>query len=212
MSAKLDFLDSYKALEEAIRANGSDLCRLPWVGSCDYISTVLDFENVIRDTDKAEKLKLCRITRNYMQHHGDDFAASSYYMVQFLKDMANDIRLLSGSYKDAMTKCPAAIMAKNSVGEAAAAMVKTGYCWYPVVDMDKKPVGIITEQAIMQALAGSASSRTKVSGLVLTLEKTDILIVSQKESLPSDGAISKPTIVTNLKGGVAGICGPKCCG
>lgn len=72
------FLEQYKRFESALRdTNTAD--------------TVLDYENSLQtdpvNSDTYDKLKTCRIIRNYIQHHPDGakmFPASSQ-MTEFIK-------------------------------------------------------------------------------------------------------------------------------
>ena len=82
------FLEEYKKLETAIRNETG--------------STVLDYENTMQQ-DLAEKIKVCRIMRNYAQHNADyvRFLAATADMCDFLRDMTKNVekdRLLDVAY------------------------------------------------------------------------------------------------------------------
>ena len=55
------FLDAFKNLENELRADNT---------------TVLDYENSLKDSNMQEKLKLCRITRNYLSHQDTKFVVA----------------------------------------------------------------------------------------------------------------------------------------
>lgn len=56
--------------------------------------SVLSFENALTDIDTQQKVKLIRITRNYIQHHndGDSFAAVSEPEIAFLNALSKEIQ------------------------------------------------------------------------------------------------------------------------
>lgn len=195
------FLDAYKALETAIRNNSSLLGRLPFVGeNCVGIASVRDLEDAVTDEDLRDKLRLCRMVRNYAQHHDDasSFVGISDGMLSFVQSMAKTINLVGGSYKDCMTKYTTPLTAQSTPSECAKALLKSSSDWLPVVDGAKKPAGIIDKDGVLECLA--ASKRT-----IRPVVKTDsgVKIVNQSDPLPEDQSSCRK-IVLNTKGTVAG--------
>ena len=83
MATVTKFLETYKKLEAEIRLlNPND--------------TVYDYENRLLESDpaKAEKLKVCRINRNFIQHNADGsefMRLVSDKWISFLEQEANAI-------------------------------------------------------------------------------------------------------------------------
>lgn len=85
----MTFLDAYKSLENELRDDGL---------------TVLDFENTMKEGTNKERLKVCRIMRNYMSHNDTNFLTASDKQVSFLEDLIDQIRSKAYCVKDAMKK------------------------------------------------------------------------------------------------------------
>lgn len=71
------FLELFKELETELRGFGQ---------------SVLDYENSLPDGSTKEKLKICRITRNYLAHQDKKFVTCSKEMVDFIEELALTIR------------------------------------------------------------------------------------------------------------------------
>ena len=85
------FLDAYRVLENELKDyNGS---------------SILDFENSLKEGSiEKERLKVCRIMRNYMAHNDTSFIVGSKDQILFLKDLVIKIRNKSLCAKDLMKK------------------------------------------------------------------------------------------------------------
>lgn len=88
------FLDAYRNLENELRYESR---------------TVLDYENALQDEDIKDKLKLCRITRNYLAHHDTKFVTATLDMCKFLDQLSIKVRQSSGIVRDEMKKTKAVI-------------------------------------------------------------------------------------------------------
>ena len=85
--SNIKFLESYRNLENELRYDNL---------------SVLDYENSLKDSNKQEKLKLCRITRNYLSHQDTCFVEASKEMINFVDSLTTEIRLKSSIAKDEM--------------------------------------------------------------------------------------------------------------
>lgn len=85
------FLNSYRALETELRFDEK---------------SVLDYENelVANQDPVAEKLKVCRIMRNYMAHNDTIFLSPSSAQIKFLDRTVDEIRKKSHTVKDEMKR------------------------------------------------------------------------------------------------------------
>lgn len=82
------FLEAYKALEAELRLDNT---------------TVLDYENTLEGTDQ-EKLKVCRIMRNYMSHNDTTFIQATNDQIKFINNLILEIRKKSHTVKDEMKR------------------------------------------------------------------------------------------------------------
>ena len=130
------FLETYKKLEQAL--NGT---------------SVLDYENTL-DADTSDKLRLCRITRNYIQHHSDktEFASVSQTEINFLENLRKSIENKEKKTKDAATKLRPVEYNIHSIANVTDRLITTGRNWLPVVDQNKKLLGVITQKRIIKLI------------------------------------------------------------
>lgn len=82
------FLDAFRALDTELKSDGS---------------TVLDYENSL-DTLGQERLKVCRIMRNYMAHNDTTFLATTNEQIKFLEEQVTEIRKKAHTVKDEMKR------------------------------------------------------------------------------------------------------------
>lgn len=128
-----EFLTAYKAFETAVSA-AHNLGQLSYISNtCDSTDSVFSLESEIIDPDIKDKIRTCRIIRNYAQHHADaeEFLAVSAAMIEFLKERTKNILLLDGTAKDIMRRCPVNLTEKSTIAEFAAAFSKMHLTIYP---------------------------------------------------------------------------------
>ena len=83
------FLEAYKQLDIELKEQGQ---------------SVLDYENSLSDGTDKERLKLCRITRNYLSHQDKKFVTCSKEMIKFIEDLTLQIRRKSHTVKDELIR------------------------------------------------------------------------------------------------------------
>lgn len=89
MSLVDKFLESYKNLEAELKAEGM---------------TILDYENKMKDGTEKERLKVCRIMRNYMSHNDTVFLEATNEQIKFIDGLTLGIRRQAHTVKDEMKK------------------------------------------------------------------------------------------------------------
>lgn len=82
------FLDAFRSLDTELKANGK---------------SVLEYENSL-DTTDLERLKVCRIMRNYMAHNDTTFLSTTNEQIKFLNTKTNELRKLAHTVKDEMKR------------------------------------------------------------------------------------------------------------
>lgn len=130
------FLDAYRNLENELRAENK---------------TVLEYENSLQDTNIQEKLKLCRITRNYLSHQDTKFASVNKEMVEFLDKLAKEINLKAHTVKDEMKKIKPIFLNEN-IKNIIPMCAK--YKYVPIVDKKTNQlIHIIDSEFLVEQLA-----------------------------------------------------------
>ena len=82
------FLDAFRSLDTELKQDNV---------------TVLDFENSL-DNLNQERLKVCRIMRNYMAHNDTDFLATTNEQIKFLDGLTESIKKKAHTAKDELKK------------------------------------------------------------------------------------------------------------
>ena len=110
------FLDAFRALDSELKLNGT---------------TVLDYENSL-DSTNQEKLKVCRIMRNYMSHNDTTFIAATNEQIKFLDGLTAELRKKAHTVKDEMKKVTP-IKYSAAIVEITKQIVK-----FPIVPVETK--------------------------------------------------------------------------
>ena len=82
------FLDAFRALDTELKSDGT---------------TVLDYENSL-ETAEQEKMKVCRIMRNYMSHNDTTFVVATNDQIKFLNEQIDNIKRKAHTVKDEMKR------------------------------------------------------------------------------------------------------------
>lgn len=90
MSTNTKFFNAYKNLETELRYDNK---------------SVLDYENTLVGVEQ-EKLKACRIMRNYLAHNDTTFLTTSNAQIKFLENLTKNIKEKSLLVKHKMKKIP----------------------------------------------------------------------------------------------------------
>lgn len=154
-----DLLEKYKELEQILRNKEKQ------IGD----GSVLSYENTLNQDD-LEKLKVCRIIRNYCQHHADYSKFMSIDgMTDFLDKQIREIEKQESLVKDIMDKTKAPTL-KDSLEDILRYLIKTEANFCPVLnDKPKKNesvlVGVFTKENSLDLVLKNKLN-TKISKLV----------------------------------------------
>lgn len=191
MATVAKFLASYKNLETEIRTlNPND--------------SIYDYENRLSETDpaKAEKLKVCRINRNFIQHNtdGEKFVGViSDKWIEFLDNEANAIHSRNDLVKKHIYKATA-IDEKTTINDAMDIVVKSKIDVVPVVGKKSVFIGTITPMQILVAYKKAGNIRRKILDFIpsKSIEKTKINYYYAKPTdRYVDYAPKMPVIITS---------------
>ena len=126
------FLDAFRALDAELKLDGT---------------TVLDYENSL-DSVNQEKLKVCRIMRNYMAHNDKTFITASSEQVKFLNGLVDTIKRKAHTVKDEMKRIKP-LKATENIKNVLAQIVK-----YPIVPIESKSgIFLVTTDILLKQLA-----------------------------------------------------------
>ena len=157
------FLNSYKKLEAEIRIDNPE-------------SSVFEYENSLYDPERQEKIKVCRILRNYIQHHADGqrFIAVSDQMITFLEKEVFSIKAKTDLVKSHISKT-APITPKTSIRDAIAIISMSNVNNLAIVDKENHIVGAVNATLILKAYSKSKKSTSKIIEYVSTKDTKSLL-------------------------------------
>jgi len=188
-----DFLTEYKTLESNIRS--------------ELGISVLDYENKLTEagkTTEAEKLKVCRIIRNYLSHNDTDFIVPTKDMINFVYDLANKIASMNGTAKDRMLTLAkyGSVKRTDSIIDACAVMGKKQITEMPIINPDGTLYGIATSTDIFTAISSVPQpKKCTIFKLLLTTNWETVDIDTPVKSIPEN----KTLLVIDKKGKVKGV-------
>lgn len=148
MTLTEQFLESYKSLESLLRGvYGSSM-------------TVLNYEE---QSSEPEKLRICRLVRNFLQHTPDGvkFLVPTEAMCRFLRQESVQIAAKSEKAKDlAYRQQP--VKLSNTPRQAGRLLLKSDRDWLPVVDDKSVLIGVLTREALFSLLCGTKDLTDKI--------------------------------------------------
>ena len=134
---KVEYLDKYKKLEELLRQ------------SQESPDSIFELETNYNNSKEAEKLKLCRLVRNYLQHNTDDFIEPSEEMIKFLDGEINNIESEFLRVKDQYTRAKA--ISEDLTFKEAVLLLNTKN-FLPVVNKDNLVIGAFNDTVIRKSI------------------------------------------------------------
>ena len=154
------FLEEYKTFERAV-CSAEYLSNLSWVSEIDFIDSIFSLEKYIANEDVRDKIKVCRMLRNYIQHHPDaaSFLSVTAEETAFLKEKTEEILSLDGMAKDVMVRCSIALTDKNTLLDFASAMSAKNLSVYPY--QDKKGPSLCLHRKISSGHSETGKRQSK---------------------------------------------------
>ena len=151
-----EFLLEYNRLETLLKK------------STDKPVMVLDYENSLTDIDVKEKLKVCRILRNYCRHHEDysAFVDVTDGMLEFIRGVNFELEKPYLHVSD-KTKRVTPISGKDSLKTAVELLAKHKTGLLPLVNPDGKTGkdsidGVVTRDMLLGMISESGSLSAKI--------------------------------------------------
>ena len=165
------FLDAFRALDTELKSDGT---------------TVLDYENSL-ETAEQEKMKVCRIMRNYMSHNDTTFVVATNDQIKFLNEQIDNIKRKAHTVKDEMKRIKT-LKATEPIKNILTQIVK-----YPIVPIETK-IGLflVDKDIILKQLAAGNKkidipTRLPKYNYVEKLERIENLISHTTYIVTEDG-------------------------
>lgn len=152
------FLNEFRRLETALR-------------NTDTADSVLDYENSIskNDADVSDKLKLCRIVRNYISHHpaegSKNFVVPTGIMIKFISEQADAIEAKEQHARDIMTRVKS-ITPDTGIKDVLFTLSKAKHGWLAITDKSGRFTGMIDSNAFVSLIAKKQSLTGKLSSVI----------------------------------------------
>lgn len=142
------FLQSYSLLEETLKEKTGQ--------------SILDYENTLNRSNEAEKLKVCRILRNYASHHQDGVQFLSLpEMTKFLESENLQFKSIHVTVEKVAVK-QEPITDKTNLKQAVSLLSKAKEKYVPIIGQDRHITGILTPDSLIKAIEKSSRITDKV--------------------------------------------------
>lgn len=153
------FLEKYKTLEVALRTT-----RGPG-------ASVLGYESEV-PPGVDDKLKICRMTRNFFQHNPDalDFIQTTDDMCRFLDSLTVGLLVEAEKSKDCLYR-ETPLKTGMTLRQAFKLFHKTGMSWLPAVDAGGQVIGAITLKQMVRLAASATRDDITLDGLLRAKER-----------------------------------------
>ena len=206
-----EFLEEYRRLEQLLK----QIDKLP--------DTVLDLESILESED-SERLKVCRILRNYSAHHADakKFINVADGTLSFMRGLNDKLEAKYLSIKSSLVKAPAV---KDTVNiKAALIQLAKNRKYFEksnkvpcliVMDKTGKPTAQLTADLLAQALElGNYELTTKLSSILASKSAKAKTFIKEAKSFTlvessvlkySDKMLTETTVVVDKKGKYTGL-------
>lgn len=157
------FIQQYNDFEKIISASNAVQAR-----------TVLEFEEslTLKDAEANQKLKVCRIVRNYIQHNDVNFVEPSKEMIDFIANLSDYVRSLEMSANDVLKKLTPLTLS-DTITDAAKKLSRNKLM--PVVDKRKICIGIVTDETIRAAVSKGTRLSSKLSSIESLIKPAAII-------------------------------------
>ena len=162
------FLDLYKELEDLLRKQNNK-------------QTILQYEEILQKND-ADKLRICRQMRNYIQHHedGNRFLVCSEEMCKFIQELINNEK----GTKEIRIRRLEPLHNYDRIGDVKTFFSKTNKMWMPIVDENNNYLGTLDILQLIHIYSNQSPNK-KLSSIMNDddYDKTSIPVLNNKEDV-----------------------------
>ena len=159
MTKNIKYLEIYRRFESVLKADGK------------YF-TVKDYEDSLeKDKIKQNKIRMCRLIRNYIEHENHTFLEATDEMIAFLEKEMILIDESEVPVKKKMVPVKSAIRDTDLIVVAADYMTKKKYDTIPIFDKTDFSVGVLTYESIVKYIASGDFSKAKKTAVIVAKHK-----------------------------------------
>ncbi len=134
---KVEYLEKYKKLEGLLKQSQG------------FPNSIFELETSYNNSKEGEKLKLCRLVRNYLQHNVDVFIEPTSEMIDFLDEEIFKLESKFLRVKDQYTRAKA--ISEDLTFKEAILLLNTKN-FLPVVSKDNLVIGIFDDTVIRKSI------------------------------------------------------------
>ena len=134
---KVEYLEKYKKLEELLKHSQG------------FPDSIFELETSYNNSKEGEKLKLCRLVRNYLQHNTDVFIEPTEEMIKFLDSEIFEIESKFLRVKDQYIRSKA--ISEDLTFKEAILLLNTKN-FLPVVNKDNLVIGTFNDTVIRKSI------------------------------------------------------------
>ena len=134
---KVEYLEKYKKLEELLKQSQG------------FHDSIFELETSYNNSKEGEKLKLCRLVRNYLQHNTDVFIEPTEEMIKFLDSEIFEIESKFLRVKDQYIRSKA--ISEDLTFKEAILLLNTKN-FLPVVNKDNLVIGTFNDTVIRKSI------------------------------------------------------------
>ena len=134
---KVEYLEKYKKLEELLKQSQG------------FPDSIFELETSYNNSKEGEKLKLCRLVRNYLQHNTDVFIEPTEEMIKFLDSEIFEIESKFLRVKDQCIRSKA--ISEDLTFKEAILLLNTKN-FLPVVNKDNLVIGTFNDTVIRKSI------------------------------------------------------------
>ena len=156
MTQNTKYLESYRRMEAAIKASGK-------------FGSVKEYEDSLEPNGELQnKVRMCRMMRNYMEHENMVFLEATNQMIEFVEKIAIEFDEGNTPVKKKMISIKNAIKDTDLIVVAADYMTKKKMDMIPIFDKTDFSIGVLTYENIVKCIAaGDYTKSKKVSTIVV---------------------------------------------
>lgn len=164
-----EFIEKYKELEKLLDVS------------------VREFEESLSEED-SQKMRLCRLLRNYIQHNADyeKIISISPGLQSYLDIVVTNLHRKNGVLKEHMISATkyGFINEADSILDTASLLAKKKRYSSVVLNKNGEYIGVINKSIISDCVGGCNVTRaTKISKIINLLEKPPVSIINQMSSM-----------------------------
>ena len=159
MTKNVKYLEMYRRFESVLKSQG-------------LYFTVKDYEDSLEnDKAKQNKIRMCRMIRNYLEHENQTFLEATDEMISFLEKEIIEMDEQEVPVKKKMISLKNSHKEGDLIVVVADNMLKKKYSMVPIFDSADYAKGVLTYEAIVKYVASGDFTKAKKAVAAMTPHK-----------------------------------------